>query len=497
MMADTNNGKPGLTADINANIELIKSTFKDDETLITRFFENQADSSIQCCTFYTDSMVDNKLFNEDVVKPIQEYKFKRYTRSDFIDIIDKQIMLSDSVDKTSDMGKIIQAIVYGDTVLLASGCSDALILNTKGWPTRSIEEPDGEKVLRGPREGFTEAILVNLTMLRRRLRTQDLKIKYRTFGARTQTKGCLCYLEGVVNKNVLAELERRLDLFSLDGVLDSNYLSEFISDAPRSPIDTVGSTERPDVVAAKLLEGRVAIFLDGTPVALTVPHLFIEHFQSCDDYYLNYFFASIGRLLRILGFFISISTPAIYVALTTFHQEMLPTSLLMSIAIARQGVPLPTVMEAFIMLIVFEILRETGARMPSSIGQSLSIVGALVIGQSAVDAKLVSAPMIIVVAISGITGLLIIRLKGAIIIFRFMLLALSAITGLYGYIFGMMGLLIYLLSIDSFGIPIITEPSVSPQECKDIYIRAPWWFMINRPKFAADPKRNNSDGDPE
>jgi spore germination protein KA len=444
-------------------------------------------------------MVDNKLFNEDVIKPIQLYKIKRNSSTAFIDVISKQITLSDSVDKVAELDKVIQAIVYGDTVLLVSECNEALILNTKGWLIRSITEPEDEKVLRGPREGFTEAILVNLTMIRRRLRTQDLKIKYKTFGARSQTKGCICYLEGVVNKDVLAELESRLEKFSIDATLDVNYISEFICDEPYSPIKTIGSTERPDVVAAKLLEGRIALFLDGTPVVLTVPHLFIEHFQSPDDYYLNYFFASIGRLLRIIGFFISTSTPAIYVALTTFHQEMLPTPLLMSIAMARQGVPLPTVLEAIVMLIVFEILRETGARMPSSIAQALSIVGALVIGQAAVEAKLVSAPMIIVVAISGITGLMISRIKGGIIILRFILLILSSIIGLYGYIFGMMGLLIYLLNMKSFGIPIMTGATAEGlQDRKDLYVRAPWWFMINRPKFMArDKKRSNSDGDPE
>lgn len=488
-----------LTSDINANIGLIKSIFTDDETLIVRYFENQIDTSIKCCAIYTDSMVDNRLFNEDVIKPIQLYKFARKNAADFIDVVSKQITLSDSVDKAAELDKLIQAIVYGDTVLLVSECSEALILNTKGWVFRAIAEPEDEKVMRGPREGFTEALLVNLTMLRRRLRTQDLKIKYKTFGARSQTKGCICYLEGVVNKNVLTELENRLGKFSMDGVMDVNYISEFISDEPFSPVKTVGSTERPDVVAAKLLEGRIAVFLDGTPVVLTLPHLFIENFQSPDDYYLNYFFASIGRLLRILAFFIAISTPAIYVALTTFHQEMLPTSLLMSIAMARQGVPLPTALEAFVMLVVFELLRETGLRLPNSIGQALSIVGALVIGQAAVQAKLVSAPMIIVVGITGITGLLVMKLKGGILIMRFALLILSSIIGLYGYIFGMMGLLIYLLNMRSFGIPIMSGITGSgPQDRKDLFVRSPWWFMLNRPKFmAADKKRNNQDGDPE
>jgi spore germination protein KA len=498
-MDNKDGNQPTLTVDLNANIGLIKSIFKDDESLITRYFENQTSATIKCCAFYIDSMVDNKLFNEDVIKPLLEYNFTRKGDAEFIDIVAKQITLSNSVDKTNDLNKLIQAIVYGDTVLLVSECSEALILNTKSWPTRAITEPEDEKALRGPREGFTESIMNNLSMLRRRLRTQELKMQFKTFGSRSQTKGCICYIDGVADKDVLAELERRLNKFSLDAALDVNYIGEFISDEPYSPIETIGSTERPDVVAAKLLEGRIALFLDGTPVVLTLPHLFIENFQSNDDYYLNYLFVSMSRLLRLLGFFISTSTPAIYVALVTFHQEMLPTSLLQSIAMSRQGVPLPTVLEAIIMLIVFEILRETGLRMPSAIGQALSIVGALVIGQAAVEAKLVSAAMIIVVAITGITGLMIPRIKGSIIIIRFILLVLSSIIGLYGYIFGMMGLLIYLLNIRSFGIQIMGMSSTGGlQDRKDLYVRAPWWFMINRPKFmASDKKRSNSDGDPE
>jgi len=487
------NNRPILTTDLNTNIRLIRNIFKDDETLITRYIENQTDTTIKCCIFYIDGMVNNKLLNEDIIQPLLEHEFDPKA-SDLINVIAKQVTLSGSVDKTSDFYQIIQAIVYGDSVLLVNGYSDALIFNTKGWATRAIAEPEAERVLRGPREGFNESIMANLTMIRRKLRTQDLKIKFKVFGARTQTKGCICYIEGVANKDILAELERRLDKFSIDGTLDVNYISEFIDEEPYSPIKTIGSTERPDTVAGKLLEGRIALFLDGTPVVLTLPHLFIEHFQSSDDYYLNYFFASIGRLLRIFGFLLTISAPAVYVAITCFHHEMLPTPLMMSIIMARQSVPMPTVVEMFLMLIMFEILRETGNRMPSNIGQSLSIVGALVVGQAAVDAKLVSAPVIVIVATAGITGLLIPRIKGGIIIIRFILLSLSSILGLYGYIFGMMGLMIYLFNIRSFGIPIMN----GLQSKQDMYIRSPWWNMMKRPQFmAADKTRSNSDGDPE
>ncbi len=487
-----------LTTDINKNITMLKDCFKGDESLIERYLENQSDTSIKCCIFYIDGMVNNQLMNDDILKPIIEYRFIKKT-PDFIDIIAKQIALTNGVEKTSDFEKMIQAIVYGDSVLFADGSADVLILNTKGWNARPLTEPEIEKVLRGPHEGFNESILTNLSMLRRRLQTQELKINFKSFGTTSKTKACVCYIDNLVNKDILAELERRLNKFNIDGVLDVNYIGEFIKDEPYSPIKTIGSTERPDSVAAKLLEGRIAIFLDGTPVVLTLPYLFIENFQSNDDYYINYFFSSINRVLRIISFILSISAPGIYVALTTFHPEILPTDLAVSISMARQGVPLPTVIETVLMLMVFEILRETGIRTTQSIGQALSIVGALVIGQAAVDAKLVSAPIIIIVSIAGITGIMLPRIKGATILIRYILLVLCSMIGLYGYIFGMMSLLLYLLNMRSFGIPIMGGiDDFNLQSGKDIFVRAPWWFMIKRPKFmSADKTRSNSDGDPE
>lgn len=494
---NSNKDQSALTADLKANVEFISNIFKDNEALIKRYVENQDNTSIKGCVFYIDGMVNNKLLNEDIIKPFLEYTFKHVCRlkaSSLIDAVAKRITLSNSVEKTADIDKIIQAIVYGDTVMLIDNCKEALILNTKGWLVRAIAEPENEKVLRGPREGFNESIIANLAMIRRRLRTPDLKMKFKTFGVRSQTKGCICYLEGVVNKDVLAELEKRLSTFSIDGVLDVNYINEFIRDARHSPIKTIGSTERPDVAAAKLLEGRVALFLDGTPVVLTIPYLFIENFQSNDDYYLNYYFGTIGRILRVFALFLTTSVPAIYIALTCFHQEMLPTPLIVSITMARQGVPLPTVLEAFVMLIVFEILRETGSRVPSSIGQSLSIVGALVIGQAAVDAKLVSSPMIVIIATAGITGLIIPRIKGGVIIARYTLLTVSSLLGLYGYILCMMGMLIYLFNISSFGIPIMTSAfNEGLKDKKDILIRFPWQSMKKRPKYiATDEIRSES-----
>ncbi len=488
-----------LGKDINENIKMFKDIFKNDDTLVIREFENSARDSVRLCCFYIDGMVNTKVLNDDIMRPAM-YNTTINKDDDVITLLQEKVVFSNEAKKSSELSKLIEAILYGDTILIADGSSDGLILNTKGWQTRGITEPEAEKVERGPREGFTEAILVNLSMIRRKLKTQDLKFGFKEMGAQTHTKVCVCYIDGIVNKSVLKEVNKRLDKINIDGIIDSGYISEMIKDEPLSPIKTVGSTERPDIVAAKLLEGRVAIVVDGTPMVLTAPHLFVEYFQTNDDYYVNYIFSSINRILRILGSFISISIPAVYLAFVTYHQELIPTSLLLSISASRKGVPVPTIVEILLILFAFELLREASIRMPSNIGSALSIVGALVLGQASVEAKLISAPMVIVVAITGITGLMIIKLKGATIIARLFLLLLSSFFGMYGYVFGMVGMLIYLCTIRSFGIPIMQ--GISPSNLADLQdgaVRTPWFNMKYRPKFLAPDNQirsnNNSSDD--
>lgn len=479
---------------LDVNLSYLQNVFSGDETLIRRYITNPS-RQVRLCLVYMDGMVNNKLINDDVIKPLVEFRFAEDSGSNLLDVVAEQSNFSNSVEKTAEMDKLIQSIIYGDTILLVEGYSDALILNTKGWLTRSIEEPESERVIRGPREGFNESLLVNLSLLRRKIRSPDLKMHFLTFGRRTRTKACLCYLDSIVNKAVLNDFQARLDKINIDGTLDTQYISEVIRDKPLSATKTVGNTERPDVVAAKLLEGRMALFLDGTPQVITVPYLFIENFQSDEDYYLNFHFATIGRVLRIVSFILATGMPALYVALTTFHQEILPTSLMISISQARQGVPFPTVLEVFIMLIVFELLSEAGLRVPGMMGQTLSIVGALVIGQAAVTAKIVSAPIIIIVGIAGITGLMVPKVRGFEIVVQFIMLILVTSLGLYGFLFGYIGLLIYLYSLDSFGIPIMSNNDLGNfQQYKDSFMRAPWYKMIKRPKGLSNDKVRQARG---
>ncbi|MHB8063245.1 MAG: spore germination protein, partial [Ruminiclostridium sp.] len=364
-----------LNKSLEDNIAIFKKLFKDDDTLIVRRFENELNNDIKCCILFSDGMISSSSINDNIIKPIL-LSTTIDSRKNILDAIMHHVLFANSVKKISEVNKIIESIVRGDTVLFAEGASEALTIDSKGWQTRAVEEPDGEKVVRGPREGFTESMMMNISMVRRKLATNKLKFKIRNIGVQSHTKICLCYIEGIANDQIFNELNKRLDSIKIDGIMASGMIAELISDSAISPFKSVGSTERPDIIGAKLLEGRIAIIVDGTPVALTVPHIFIEYFQANEDYYINYYFSSMNRLLRILSFILSISLPAVYVALTTFHQEMVPTPLIRSISASRQGVPFPTVVEIMLLLITFEILREAGTRMPTAIGQALSIVGA-------------------------------------------------------------------------------------------------------------------------
>lgn len=480
-----------FTETLSENVKVFMKIFENDAMFRARTFRNRVNPDIVCGVFFMDGMADGEQVNGSIVKPVVEVETEPWNPETHnnIDEIYKRLLYAAEVKRSSDVKEIVSSIIYGDTALMTEGSCEALIINSKGWETRSIAEPENEKTLRGPKEGFTESLLKNTSLLRRRLRTPDLKFKNITLGTRSNTTVCLCYLDSIVNRRVLGTLEKRLQNIQIDGVLDTGYLDELTRDNPWTPLKTAGVTERPDVAAGCILEGRIAVILDGSPSVMTVPYLFIENLQSDDDYYINFFFSSMSRLLRVLSLLITVVVPGLYVALVSFHQEMIPTTLAVSISEARQGVPLPVTVECLVMLLVFEILRESGMRMPSNVGTALSIVGAIVIGQAAVDAKFVSAPMVIVVSVTGITGLMISKLTGAIILYRTFLVIAASTLGMYGLIAGMIIIVVHTISLTSFGVRYTAYlDSYKVQNAKDIYLRFPWWKMIFRPGNIAENK---------
>ncbi len=473
-----------LCRDLDRNLQNFRRLFAKDAAYRNRVF--QTGMGVRCAVLFFDGMTQSQILNEDVVRPLICHRTEM-PGEDPADFAARQILYAAEVKKQTDTNAMIAGLLYGECLLLFDGCAEALTVDTKGWRTRGISEPENERVLQGPHEGFAEAAMPNLAQIRRKLQTPDLCAELLRVGRRSRTRVMICYLGSLAKPELVATLKKRIGEIDIDGILDVNYLNELIRDRKRSMFKTCGSTERPDVVAAKLLEGRVAIIADGTPVVLTVPYLFAENFQSDEDYYLNFWVSSVGRLLRYLCFFLAVSVPAIYLALITHHKRLLPTFLLLSAASSRAGVPFSSFLECLILIFVLEILKETGARMPQNVGHTLSIIGGLVVGQAAVEARLISASMLIVVALSGIAGLMIPRLRAAVFYLRLGLVVLSVLLGLPGVFLGITLLLIHLLQISSFGVPYL-QPLQSPtlQGLKDTMVRLPWGVMLTRPAFGKD-----------
>jgi len=458
-------------AKIEDNKSFLSNSFKKSTDLL--FHEFESNSGGKALIAYIDGLVNKDMLNRDVIHPFID-KFK--------DDAKKAVYVS-HIKEITLFSDVIEEVLSGNTIMFVEGLGSAYAIDSKGWDKRSIDEPDVEAVIRGPKEGFVESIRVNTSLLRRKIKNNNLVIESLKLGKETKTDVAIAYIDGIVNRDVLLEVRRRLRKIDTDCILETGYIEQFIEDSPFSPLATVANTQKPDVVAGKLLEGRVAIFCDGTPHVLTVPHLFVETIQTSEDYYMRAYIASILRMLRLLAVAISILLPTLYVALTTYHQEMIPTVLLVSMAGAREGIPLPAFAEALLMVVMFELLRESGTRLPRPIGAAISIVGALVIGEAAVNAGLVSASMVIIIAITAVSSFIVPALTEVMTLYRLFFLFLGGTMGLYGTVCGVFVIVAHTVSLRSFGIPYASP--AAPFEMsgmKDFGLRFPLWSMKNRPE---------------
>ncbi|KRF43021.1 spore gernimation protein KA [Paenibacillus sp. Soil787] len=441
---------------------------------------------------YITGLTDTLVINDNIVNPIMSdieinSTQQRTLVNSFTAIKDKILTVS-ATNTVSKIDDLMSALFKGDTIILAEGWDQGISASSSKWLHRGIEEPSSQSVIRGPKDGFTEDISINVALIRRRIKSSNLWKIDRKIGRVTQTDVSVMYLKGTANDLVVNEVLQRLDRIEIDGILESGYLEEFIQDQTFTPFPTIINTERPDSVAASILEGQVAVLVDGTPFVLILPITFFKFFLASEDYYQRFDIATFLRLLRFISFTISMILPSLYIAITTFHQEMIPTTLLVSLAAQREGIPFPAFFEALMMEFTFEVLREAGVRMPRAIGSAISIVGALVLGQAAVEAGLVSAAMVIVVSFTAISSFVIpaFNISIAARLIRFILMVLAAALGLFGIMSGLFFLLIHLLSLRSFGVPYLTPlaPFV-PNNMKDTFVRVPWWMMVTRPRLFA------------
>ena len=472
-----------ISGNLEEDIKLFQDIFKKEAVFRVKRIKVRNTVSFDCAVLYFDGMINSTQLDDGVTRPLITVVRKNESQP-LADFVETQILFVRDVKKSAKVSDMLSGIMLGEALILIDGSKDALNVDTKGFDIRGINEPQDEKVLAGPREGFVENALSNIAMIRRRLQTPDLCVENMRVGRRSNTQIFICYLDTLADPETLNKVKERIKKIDIDGVLDSNYITENIRDNRYSLFKTSGATERPDVVAGKLLEGRIAIIVNGTPMVVTLPYLFSENFQSDEDYYLNFLIASVGRVLRYVSFFLAVSIPAIFIAVSSFHRELLPTALAISVSSLRGGVPFAPLTECLIMIFVFEILKETGVRMPESLGHALSIVGGLVVGQAAVDARIISTPMLIVIAISGIAGLMVPRLRGAVFYLRLIFVFLSAFFGLYGFFAASAVTVMHIISLNSFGVDYtVSLRKADYQSLKDTFWRTSWVNMIKRPLF--------------
>lgn len=432
---------------------------------------------------YIDGMADKILLNDYVLESLMLDADK--LRS--IDTVKNKILTVTDVSEQEELSKAIDPVLSGDTLLLVDGINKAYVIATRLWPVRGVSEPQSETAIKGSRDGFTETIRFNTALIRRRIKDTRLKIKSEKLGVRSKTDVAIMYIEDIVNENVLNNLYDKLEKINIDAILGSGYVEHFIEDNKLSIFPTTKSTERPDVVASALYEGKVAILVDNSPFVIIVPTTLPSLFQSPDDYYQRWIHSSIIRIIRLFSIIISTILPAMYVAVTSYHSAIIPTKLAYFIAASREGVPFPAYMEAIIMEISLALLMESIVRLPKPIGgATIGIVGGLIIGQAAVSAGIVSPIMIIIVSVTTITSFTApsYDVSSSFRIIRFLLIIVASFLGLYGIVLGLIIMLIHLVRLKSFGIPYLSpvvNPSIS--DFKDMYIRAPLKFFKKRPDY--------------
>lgn len=487
---------------LNQDMEWLKQHYVRCSDLIYRHITIGGHQHRQAAVFYFDGMTDSGVVHDNILRPLlldaeiaeidaeTEENFRN-----FFEYLKERLLPAGEITVADDLKQGAQAIMNGDVLLIIDGCRQAIVIDAKGFPQRPVGKAENEVVLRGPQEAFTEAMRINTALIRRHLRTNQLKLEEKTLGRYTRTQVAIVYLDGVANENIIAEVHRRLDnIKEVDSILDSSCIEQYIEDSPFSVFPQMQYTERPDKVAASLLEGRVALVVDGSPDVILLPLMFVQLLQSPEDYYTRLAPGTFMRWIRYMGLLIAILFPSLYVAVTSYHPEMLPLNLLLSIAAAREGVPFPAFVEALIMELCFELLREASIRLPGAIGNTIGIVGALVIGDAAVSAHLVAPQMVIVVAITAIGSFTVPSMEASypIRLLRFPLMLLAAGFGLYGVALGVMAILLHLVHLRSFGFPYL-EPlaPLKLNEMRDVLIRAPRWQMMVRPQFR-EPYRKNT-----
>ncbi len=470
-----------ITGDLKKSVDALKKLLPAED-ILTFPFSSEGGIAFTCV--FADPVTDKELLGEQVVRPLS-----RYTGAATSSEVKKHIV-SPEVRTGTELRTLADEVLAGNPVLLFEGMDEALILGTKKVFVRAIAEPSTDVTVRGPREGFIEDLKINTSLIRRRFKTEELMIETSEVGRRSKTAVALCYLEGTAKRDVIEEVKGRLEEIDVDIIPDSSYLTHFLSSRPFSLVKQVGTTEKPDIFCAKLAEGRVGLIVDGSPIALTLPYLLTEDFQSSEDYFVSAYRATFTRLLRLFALLVAIYLPAFYVAAQLFRLQLFPIKLLLTIAGAIRDIPFSPSLEMLLVLLVLEVLNEASIRMPKYVGMALSVVGALVLGETAVSAGFVSTPAIIIIAFSGIGLYAVPNLIEQTGVLRLAMLLVAGSVGTYGIVLLTGFVLFYLVTCENFGTPLVAPFSpIVGHDLKDSILKYNYGSLKTRPKTLKSPNR--------
>lgn len=459
---------------LEKNIKSVKDVLTSQDIIV---FEFNSQEGKKFAAVYADGLADKQLLGELVVKPLKTARENCSLEEA------KGILASPEVKDGKKIKDAINEISDGNVVLFVDGEKDFLIIGLKNPPGRSVAEPPTQVTIKGPREGFIEDIKVNLGLVRKRLKSENLKVKMLKSGKRSETAVALIYLDGVCPKGLPERIEKQLAANEIDIVPDSSYISQFISKKPRSVFKRNGTAEKPDIFCAKLCEGRVGLIVDGSPIAVTVPYMIVEDIQAGEDYYAMSYRSTIIRIMRVAALFIGLLLPALYVAAQLFKTQIIPFQLLLKISSSVSGLPLSPSVEMFLTLLVLEILNEASIRMPKYVGLALSVVGALVLGDTAVKAGVISTPAIIIIAFSAICLYTTPDLVETTTTLRWIFLIIAGSIGTFGIPLFVAYLICYLVTEQSYGVPLLAP--FAPLVKNDLYdsmVKANMYSLEARPQ---------------
>ncbi|MDU4959361.1 MAG: spore germination protein [Sporomusaceae bacterium] len=481
-----------VSEQLHTNLENLRIIFRGSGDVVIREFTIAA-LNRPAAVVFTESMADPQIIANQIIEKLSLPPLSGLAPcpAEGCDVtyLKSTLLTAAAFTEESGMQAIVRRILSGDAALWIEGSASVIIIATQKLESRDVAEPQSEPNIRGPREGFTEELRTNVTLLRRRMPNPNLVVRQTVVGSRSHTDVAIIYFRGIANYKLVFEVENRIDRLDIDMPIGGNEIQGLIEDHPNSPFPTLLATERPDKVLSSVMEGRVAILVNGSPFALLTPTTLADFFQAGDDYYENWITASIIRLTRYVAAFFAMTMPALYVAITTFHPGLIPPPLTLTITTSRTGIPLPAFLEAVIMEIMLEVMQESGVRLPKNIGPAVSIAGSLVIGEAAVRAGIVSSPLVIITAFTAVASFVIpnYRLSMTIRFFRVPLMMLAASFGMFGLTMGMIAILVHLSLLESFG-----EPYIAPfapknlsriSDLKDTFISAPPEAQVSRPAY--------------